>query len=422
MLERRHPERVVAFVMAGGEGERLRPLTAGRCKPAVPFGSRYRIVDFALSNLVNSGIRSIYLLVQYRPQALIEHIRKGWALSPMLPDQFVTVVPPEMHEHARSFQGTADAVYQSLRLIELHHPDLVAIFAADHIYRMDVRPMIWFHHDQQADVTVAARPVPIEEASDFGVIAADRSGRIEAFQEKPTRPAAMPGDASQAYASMGIYLFTTPVLLQALEKAHRRGDTDFGRDILPSLLAEQRVCAYDFSANSVPGIQPYEERGYWRDVGTVDAYFAAHQDVLGTEPSFDVFNPQWPIYSSNYQGTVAHVLGGNIENCLLGAGSVVHPGARLRNCIVRREAVVEADAQLDDCIVMDYSRIGPGARLRRTIIDRHNDIAPGETIGMDAARDAQRFFVSSGGVVVVPRGPSSFFARGVRGSGFGYAE
>jgi len=422
VLERRHPERVVAFVMAGGEGKRLRPLTAGRCKPAVPFGSRYRIVDFALSNLVNSGIRSVYLLVQYRPQALIEHIRKGWALSPMLPDQFVTVVPPEMHTQARAFQGTADAVYQSLRLIELHHPDLVAIFAADHIYRMDVRPMIWFHRDHAADVTVAARPVPIEEAGDFGVIAADSNGRIAAFQEKPECPTAMPGDASHAYASMGIYLFTTSVLLEALDAAHKRSDTDFGRDILPRLLSERSVCAYDFSTNAVPGIKPYEETGYWRDVGTVDAYFAAHQDVLGAEPRFDMFNPQWPIYSSNYQGTVAHVLGGQIENCLLGAASKIHPGARLRNCIVRREAVVESDAELEDCIVMDYSRIGRGARLRRTIVERHNDIAPGETIGFDAARDAERYHVTPGGVAVVSHGLSSFFARGVRGSGFGYAE
>lgn len=422
MLERRHPERVVAFVMAGGEGKRLRPLTMGRCKPAVPFGSRYRLVDFALSNLVNSGIRSIYLLVQYRPQALIEHIRKGWVLSPILPDQFVTVVPPEMHEQARSFQGTADAVFQSLRLIELHHPDLVAILAADHIYRMDVRQMIWFHRDHGADVTVAARPVPVRDSSHFGIIAANSNGHIEAFEEKPEQPTGMPGDPTHAYASMGIYLFTTAVLLEALEAAHRCGDTDFGRDILPKLLGERRVFAYDFSVNTVPGIKPYEEPGYWRDVGNVDAYFAAHQDVLGVRPRFDIFNPQWPIYSSNYQGTVAHILGGDIQNCLFGAATTVHPGARLRNCIVRRETVVETDADLEDCVVMDYSCIGQGAQLRRTIVDRHNTIEPGDVIGIDFARDSERFYVSPGGITVVPRGASSFFARGARGGGFGYAE
>lgn len=422
MRERRHPERIVAFVMAGGKGERLHPLTAGRCKPAVPFGSRYRVVDFVLSNLINSGIDSIYLLVQYKPQALIEHIRKAWVISPLLPDQFVTVVPPQMDKGAELFRGTADAVYQSLRLIEMHRPDLVAVFGADHVYRMDVRQMVWFHRERRADITVSAIPVPLEQASNFGIVAADPDGRIHEFQEKPERPNPMPDDSRRAYASMGNYLFDTDVLVEALVQAHERGETDFGGHVLPRLLESRRLFAYDFSRNEVPGMKPFEEAGYWRDIGTVDAYFEAHADVLGAEPPFDAFNPQWPIFSSNYQGPVARILGGDIENSLFGAACVVHPGARLRNCIIRREAVVEADAQLEDCVIMDYARIHRGARLRRVILDRHNVVEPGTAIGFDREEDARRYHVTPGGVVVVPRGETTYYARDSRGAGFGYAE
>lgn len=422
MRERRHPQRIIAFVMAGGEGRRLQPLTAGRCKPAVPFGSRYRIVDFALSNLINSGIRSIYLLVQYKPQALIEHIRKAWVISPLLPDMFVTVVPPEMHQDHWSFKGTADAVHQSLRLIELHQPDIVAVFGADHVYRMDVSDMVLFHREQDADVTVGARPVPLEQASCFGVIDTHPDGRIREFQEKPDRPKPIPGAPDHAFVSMGNYLFRTEVLTKALEEARQRGETDFGQHVLPRLLASHRLYAYDFSDNIVPGIKPYEEKGYWRDVGTVDAYFQAHRDVLGEKPRFDVFNPQWPIFSSNYQGPVARIHGGEIENCLFGAASVVQKGTRLRNCIVRREAFVEEGADLEDCIIMDYAWIGRGARLRRVIVDRHNMVEPGSHIGFDTEEDSRRYYVSPGGVVVLPRGSSSYYARDSRGTGFGYAE
>jgi glucose-1-phosphate adenylyltransferase len=422
MQDRRHQERVITFVLAGGEGKRMMPLTAGRCKPAVPFGARYRIVDFVLSNLINSGIRSIYLLVQYKPQALIEHIRKAWVISPLLPDLFVTVVPPEMHEGHWSFKGTADAVYQSLRLIQLHRPDIVAVFGADHVYRMDVRQMMVYHHECNADVTVVARPVPIDEAPAFGVIEVERDGRICDFQEKPVRPRSIPGDPGHALVSMGNYLFRTDVLVKALEEANARGDTDFGQHVLPQLLSTHRLYAYDFSTNEVPGIKAYEEVGYWRDLGNVDAFYRAHADVLGEQPRFDVFNPQWPVFSSNYQGPVARILGGDIENSLLGAATLVYKGVRVRNSIVRREAVLEPDVELEDCIIMDYARIGRGSRLRGVIVDRHNAIPPGSHIGFDGREDARRYYVSPGGVVVVPRGESIYYARDSRGSGFGYAE
>lgn len=422
MKERRQPDRIMAFVMAGGKGTRLHPLTSERCKPAVPFGGRYRLVDFVLSNLIHSGIRSIYLLVQYQPQSLIEHIRKAWVISPLLPDQFVTVVPPQLDEGEEWFKGTADAVYQNLQLIETYRPDLVAVFGADHVYRMDVRQMVRFHRDRHADVTVAALPVPLQEASSFGVIGADADGKVLEFQEKPEQPRPIPGDRSRAYASMGNYVFSADVLIETLLEGHHRGEHDFGHDVLPRLLGRKQVYAYDFSTNSVPGVNEYEEQGYWRDVGTVDAYYEAHLDALGERPRFDTFNPRWPIFSSNYQGPVAQVLGGTLGNSLLGAATVVRDGARLRNCIVRREAVIDRDAELEDCIVMDYAFIGHGARLRRVIVDRNNIIPPGTQIGFDRRADAERYHVSEGGVVVVPKGQAVGSARESREAPPGHLE
>jgi len=416
-------DKIIAFVMAGGEGSRLQPLTSTRSKPSVPFGARYRLIDFVLSNLINSGIHTIYLLVQYKSQALIEHVRRAWSLSPLLQDQFVTVVPPQMLGGADWFQGTADAVYQNIGLIEQHAPDLVAVFGADHIYRMDLRQMVQYHRHREADVTVSALPVPIHEAHDFGVMATDSHGRIREFQEKPAHPSPMPGRADHAFASMGNYLFSTKVLMEGLQAAKQRGETDFGHHLLPNLMHTHNLFAYDFSSNRVPGIKPYEEPVYWRDVGNIDAYFDAHKDVLGLEPKFDAFNPQWPIYSSNYQGPVTRVIGGDIRNTLLGAATVVNDGVRIRNSIIRREAVIEEDVELEDCIIMDYVRIGRGSRLRRVIVDRHNHIQPGSRIGFDLEEDRRRFTVSPGGVVVLPIGKIRYYARDSRGgAGPGYAE
>ncbi|GAB4365937.1 MAG: glucose-1-phosphate adenylyltransferase [Methylohalobius crimeensis] len=421
MKEQRKSEKIVAFVMAGGAGKRLRPLTNERCKPAVPFGGRYRMVDFVLSNLVNSGIHSIYLLVQYKPQGLIEHVRKAWTISPLLPDQFVTVVPPQLEDGNIWFKGTADAVYQSINLMRIHRPDLVAVFGADHIYRMDVRQMVRFHRQCQADVTVAACPVPIEETASFGILEVDDEARVRGFEEKPDRGKPMPSDATSACASMGNYLFNAEVLIEALEEAHQRGETDFGHHVLPRLLRTHRLYAYDFSDNYTPGIRAYEEVGYWRDVGTLDAYFEAHEDLLGREPRFQPFNPQWPIFSSHYQGPVAQVFNTTIDNSQIGAAALVD-NATIRNSIVRREAVIEPDVVLEDCIIMDYVRICRGARLRRVIVDRHNTIQAGTEIGYDHAADKKLYEVTPGGVVVVPKGSPNYFARNCRGRGLGYGE
>ncbi|SDW19060.1 glucose-1-phosphate adenylyltransferase [Thiocapsa roseopersicina] len=416
-------DRIIAFVMAGGQGSRLQPLTTARSKPSVPFGARYRIVDFVLSNLVNSQIQTIYLLVQYKSQSLIEHVRKAWTISPLLQSQFVTVVPPQMMSGTHWFQGTADAVNQNIALIEEHRPDLVAVFGADHIYRMDIRQMVDFHKARNSDVTIAALPVPLAEASSFGVIAADEEGRINAFEEKPANPSPLPGDPTMAFASMGNYIFDAKVLMQALRECEAAGESDFGQHVLPRLLNTHRLFAYDFATNVIPGVHPYETPVYWRDVGSIDAYFDAHKDVLGAEPAFDMFNPEWPVFSSGYQGPVARVLGGELRNTLLGAATMIHDGARLTNSIIRRETVIEEDVVLEDCIIMDYVRICRGARLRNVIVDRHNVIEAGDRIGFDPVKDQQRFHVSAGGVTVVPMGRVSYFARDIRGTGRGgYSE
>lgn len=297
--------RILALVLAGGKGTRLLPLTARHAKPSLPFGRGYRIIDFVLSNLVNSQISPIYVLVQYKPHSLIEHIRTAWRPSSRGADCGITVVAPRSDSAGACFKGTADAVYQNLDLIALEKPDLVAVFAADHIYRMDVRQMARFHQERSADVSIAAVPVLIERAFAFGIMATGPAGELLDFHEKPTWPAPMPADPSRAYASMGNYLFKPQVLVDLLKEAHRCGDTDFGHHILPRLPRVCRTFAYDFSSDKVPGVQPHEERGYWRDIGTLEAYNAAQRDVLGPLPRFNLVNPQWPIRGGDRIALVA---------------------------------------------------------------------------------------------------------------------
>jgi glucose-1-phosphate adenylyltransferase len=398
--------KILAFVMAGGEGSRLHPLTAKSSKPALPFGSRYRIVDFVLSNLINSNIYAVYLLVQYRSQSLIEHIRKTWVVSPILSHHFVTVVPPQQHQGADWFQGTADAVYQNLNLIEEQSPDLVLVFGADHIYRMDIRQMVHFHRERKAEITVAALPVPVEEASAFGIIATDAEGRVREFQEKPARPDPLPTDPTRAYASLGNYLFDTKALVQTLRECHQRGGSDFGKHVLPWAMRDYRLYAYNSASNRVPGVKPYEEKSYWRDVGTIDAYFNAHQDLLGIKPHFDIFNPQWPIYSSNYQGPSPKFINSTIDNCLIAGGTLVQ-GSTLRNSILRREVTLEKGVELENSLILDYVRVKRGARLRHAIIGRYNVIEAGARIGYDPEADHQAYCRTPSGIVVVPPGEVS---------------
>jgi glucose-1-phosphate adenylyltransferase len=282
----------LALVLAGGEGQRLRPLTEHRAKPAVPFVDGYRIVDFVIANLVNSGVPKIYVLAQYKPAELIQHLHEVWQPVFSHPDRVLEVVLPQGAPYA----GTVGAVHRNLRLVGRHHPDTVAVFAADHIYRMDVGQMLGFHRDSEADVTVAAIRVPIERASAFGVISTDASHRIETFDEKPANPRAIPGDPRHAYASMGNYLFKPGVLARLVEDTLGEGGTDFGRHVMPSLPASgYRALAYDFAENEIPGLRSHEERAYWRDVGTLEALAEARHDSRGPQPKIDLENQHWPI-------------------------------------------------------------------------------------------------------------------------------
>jgi glucose-1-phosphate adenylyltransferase len=287
---------IVALVLAGGEGSRLFPLTAEHAKPALPFASGYRIVDFVLSNLVNSRISTVYLLAQYKPDSLIQHVRTIWEPWFNEAGGVIKVLLPRANTLSGQFKGTADAVYQNLDLVEAHSPDIVAVFAADHIYRMDVRQMAAFHTERRSDVTIASVSVPIAQASSFGVLGTYPDGRVREFREKPRQPCPIPSDPARAFASMGNYLFKPAALERLLEEGCDAGDTDFGRDVLPRALnSGVRTYAYDFAANRVPGLHDFEERAYWRDVGTLSALAAAQQDSMGQRPRFNLWNRRWPI-------------------------------------------------------------------------------------------------------------------------------
>ena len=397
--------RVLGIVMAGGRGDRLQPLTRSRSKAAVPFGARHRIIDYVLSNFVNSGIYALYVLVQYKSQSLIEHVSGTWRIGGRLPETFVTVVPPQMRGGESWYRGTADAVFQNLNLIRDFGPELVAVFGADHVYRMDLRHMIQFHLASRADVSVAARPVPLAEASDFGIMTTAADGRINAFAEKPRSAEPTPGEPSSALASMGNYVFATEVLVDVLrEDAARQSDHDFGRTIIPEQVRHQRLFAYNFRDHRVPGVRPHEEPAYWRDVGTIRSYYEAQMDQLGAAPAFDLDNPRWPIFARSAEGPPARILSGEIEDSMFGEGTTVED-ARVVRSILGRGVRVAPGAIVAGSIVMDHTEIGPGARVMRAIVDRYNTVPerarlePGseDTAGLEVHRDPS-------GIVVVPRG------------------
>jgi len=401
-----HPaqtRRVLAIVLAGGKGERLHPLTRDRSKPAVPFGGKYRIIDFALSNFVNSGIQSIYVLVQYLSQSLIEHLRSNWRMAGLTREQFIAVVPPQMRLGSNWYRGTADAVRQNLNIIQEFDPDIIAVFGADHVYRMDVGQMLRYHADKGALVTVATLPVTLAEASSFGILETASDGRVTSFLEKPKNPKPMPGNPAMALSSMGNYLFDAKTLMDILASPDfAEPELDFGKSVLPRILERLPVYAYDFSTNVLPGLKPYEERAYWRDVGTLAAYYRSNMDTLGETPRLDLDNHRWSIHSIRYDGPPARLLGGSISNCAIGEGSVVR-GATLRNSILGRGVTVEEGAIIEDSIVMDFCSVGRGARLKRAVIDRFNQISDGEIV--DGSADCgPRYFRDPSGLVILPRG------------------
>lgn len=403
---------VLGVVLAGGRGERLYPLTEHRAKPAVPFGGRYRIIDFVLSNFVNSGILSIYVLTQFRAQSLLEHLDRGWRTTDFLGEHFVTPVPAQMRSGTEWYQGTADSVYQNSYLLQRHSPTLVAVFGADHIYRMNVRQMIDEHQKKSAAVTVAALPVKIEEASQFGVMSVDADWRIIGFDEKPKHAKAIPGEPNYALVSMGNYLFNNEVLIDALDAdaVNDASTHDFGRDILPALIAGHGVYAYDFRKNHVPIPSKGEEPSYWRDLGTLDAYYAASMDLCSIDPSFNLYNRSWPIRTVGYADPPAKFVfdwsdrQGMAVNSVVAEGTIIS-GSHVNNCVIGRNVRVHSFSRIENSVIMDWVEIGRNCRIRNAIIDKANVIPSGTQIGYNAAEDRERYTVSPNGVSVLPRGP-----------------
>ncbi|MBM3684374.1 MAG: glucose-1-phosphate adenylyltransferase [Actinobacteria bacterium] len=400
--------KVLVIVLAGGEGKRLLPLTDDRAKPAVPFGGAYRLIDFALSNFANARYLKIVVLTQYKSHSLDRHISQTWRVSTLL-GNYVTPVPAQMRRGPHWFAGSADAIYQNLNLIADEQPDLVCVFGADHIYRMDPRQMVEEHLATGAGVTVAAIPVPRRDATAFGVIEADAEGRISAFHEKSAEPPTMPGDPTRCLASMGNYVFDTDTLCEIVTpRPDRPSMADLGSHVVPALTERGVARVYDFSHNLVPGQEP-RERGYWRDVGTIDAYFDANMDLIAPVPVFNLYNDAWPVFTDHRPLPPAKISRGaageaaNIEDSLLGQGCIVS-GAEVLRSIVSPTAYVDHGAKLAEAIVFPGVHVGAGAVLRRCIVDKNVKIPPGVRIGVEPEEDLARFPVSASGVVVVPKG------------------
>lgn len=405
---------VLGIILAGGQGTRLSPLTLKRVKPAVPFGSKYRLIDFVLNNFVNSGIYSIYVLTQYKAQSLTEHIQRYWRFGSLLEDHFVILVPSQMYRYEELgpvwYRGTADAVYQNLHLVENNTPEVVAVFGGDHVYKMDVSDMVRYHLDTRADITIAAYPVTRGDATRFGVLEVDDSWRLVGFEEKPAQPRSIPGQPERALISMGNYLFRPEALLELLDDDVRREGSshDFGHDIIPQALkAGYRVQAYDFEKNPIPG-QSIENR-YWRDVGTLDAYFDASMDLVAVVPEFDLYNPQWPLRTANLFSPPAkfvHEAGartGQAFNSLL-AGGVIVSGGTVRSSVLSRRVRVNSFSSVERSVLFEDVVVGRHAKVKNAIIDKRVDIPPGTTIGYDLAQDAERgFTITEQGIIVVPQ-------------------
>ena len=400
--------RVLGIVLAGGKGTRLYPLTKERAKPAVPFGGKYRIIDFVLSNLINSGIYSIYVLTQFKSQSLLQHLSEGWQSGGLLKNQFIIPVPAQMRSAGETwYRGTADAIYQNVNLIEQADPHLVAIFSADHIYRMNITSMVEYHEQTRADVTVAAIPVDRRLSREFGVLETARDGHIIGFHEKKPDAPPLPGDPTRVHASMGNYIFSTRILLRELYGDAMRDESshDFGKDILPSLVHRADMFAYDFQANQIPG-EPPGATAYWRDVGTLDAYYEANMDLRSVTPALNLFNREWPLRTASYADPPAKFTfddedrrGHAIDSIV--SGGCILAGGEVRNSVLGRHVRVHAGALVEDSVILDNCDIGPGARLRRTILDKNVRVPEGTTIGYDLDQDKRLHHVTEGGVVVV---------------------
>jgi glucose-1-phosphate adenylyltransferase len=405
-----NPREVFAIVLAGGEGKRLMPLTLDRAKPAVPFGGNYRLIDFALSNLVNAGLYRIVVLTQYKSHSLDRHVTTTWRLSPLL-GNYVAPVPAQMRRGPHWFAGSADAIYQNLNLLRDEKPKYVIVFGADHIYRMDPEQMVDQHIASGAAVTVAALRAPLSQADQFGVIETAADGRtISAFREKPADAAGLPDSPEEIFASMGNYLFTTEALIDAVteDAQDQSSKHDMGGSIVPMLVARGQAEVYDFSRNEVPGATP-RDQGYWRDVGTLDAYYDAHMDLISIQPIFNLYNMQWPILSYPDPLPPAKFVfddeerRGHAVDSMVCAGVVISGGVARRS-ILSPGAHLHSYSEVEDSILMHGVDVGREAIVRRAIVDKDVRIEPGAQIGVDADADRERFAVSPGGIVVIGKG------------------
>lgn len=399
--------KILGLILAGGKGTRLFPLTKERSKPAVPFGGKYRIVDFVLSNFINSGIYSIYVLTQFKSQSLLQHMRNAWQFSDLLTSQYILPVPAQMRKGDQWYLGTSDAIYQNIHLIELSQPEMVAVFGADHIYYMDLRQMIAYHRDRGALGTVAALPIPVSQAERFGTMEVDGDWRIVRFHEKIPDPPQIPGRPGWCLASMGNYIFDPGVLVRELRRDAARPDSDhdFGKNMLPEMVQELPLYAYDFLTNAVPGELP-ENHGYWRDVGTVEAYYEANMDLRSIQPALNLHNPDWPLRTAEYPAAPSRYCAdkagnrGHVEDSMVSEGCVLY-GSVVRRSVLGRSVYVDSGASVEDSIVMARCHIGAGARIRRAVIDKNARIPPGARIGHDEDSDRERHHVSASGIVVV---------------------
>ncbi len=404
-------KQTLAVILAGGLGSRLYPLTKDRAKPAVPFGGKYRIIDFTLSNCINSGLRKIIVLTQYKSSSLIRHLRDGWTiLNPEL-GEYILNIPPQMRISKDWYLGTADALYQNLYFIDSANPKYTLILSGDHVYKMDYSKLLWYHRRKGADLTIAAKIVPIEDAHHFGVIHADETMRIIGFQEKPDAPQPLSHNPNFALISMGIYVFNTDFMVEVLKKDAQdpHSSHDFGKDIIPSLIKTHKIYIYPFGGTRKKTRFPDDT--YWRDVGTLDAYWEANMDLASVTPKFDLYDPDWPFRT--YQGQFPpaksvydNVSGGRVGAALdsLVCGGVIISGGRVIRSILSPGVRIHSYAEVVESVILDRVDVGRRARIRKAIIDKDVKIPRGMEIGYDLEEDAKRFTITEGGIVVVPSG------------------
>ena len=398
------------MILAGGEGKRLYPLTRERAKPAVPFGGKYRIIDFALNNFANSGIYKIKILTQFMSDSLNQHIARAWPMTPFA-GQFIDLVPAQMRIGKEWYRGTADAIFQNLNLIYDDMPELVCIFGGDHIYKMDVSQMIDYHQDKNADLTIAAIPVPVKEASAFGVIEVDAEYRIIGWEEKPEHPREMPDKPGWALASMGNYVFNREILINELndDSSDLDSNHDFGKNIIKSMINRANVFVYDFHSNKIPG-QSEQQGRYWRDVGHIDSYWEANMDLVAVTPSFNLYQDEWPIRTFSYQAPPSKYVfdtddrRGSAVDSIVSDGCIISGGSLVK-CVLSPWVRINSFAQVEESILMHGVNVGRHVKLKKVIVDKNVVIPADVEIGYDKAKDEARgFYVSEGGVTVVPKG------------------